>query len=244
MNFNKYNQFQHVIEFSDLEPSSNSNLEMNSMMDFEYPLLFSPPFFPNMDHFEMLSPKLEYFEQDSMFTDECMNLPSEKVFDAATMRQLPYGEKGKGQPLKEKRMVRTYEEEIKQHFKNGKKEETIEALVKAEGRLFKCKHQGCLKRFKRMEHLKRHFISIHTNNRPHKCTFPECNKEFARSDNLKQHLKVHYNNSSYMTNVKVEGSINSVFSLDLSNSNDYLDLMDPNSPSNPDSKSKFNVIYY
>lgn len=47
----------------------------------------------------------------------------------------------------------------------------------------------CLRRFKRQEHLKRHFRSLHTFEKPYDCTI--CNKKFSRQDNLNQHLKTH-----------------------------------------------------
>ena len=49
----------------------------------------------------------------------------------------------------------------------------------------------CGRRFKRMEHLKRH-SRTHTQERPHKCPVESCGKCFGRSDNLTQHLKTHY----------------------------------------------------
>lgn len=54
-------------------------------------------------------------------------------------------------------------------------------------KIFLCTH--CTRRFKRQEHLKRHFRSLHTFDKPYDCHI--CHKKFSRSDNLNQHLKIH-----------------------------------------------------
>lgn len=53
-----------------------------------------------------------------------------------------------------------------------------------------CPVSQCQRRFKRLEHLKRH-MRIHTLERPFGCSFPNCHKTFSRSDNLSQHMKTH-----------------------------------------------------
>lgn len=51
----------------------------------------------------------------------------------------------------------------------------------------------CSRRFRRQEHLKRHYRSIHTKEKPFQCK--NCGKKFSRSDNLAQHQRIHRNNS-------------------------------------------------
>lgn len=47
----------------------------------------------------------------------------------------------------------------------------------------------CNRRFRRQEHLKRHYRSLHTHEKPFECT--DCGKKFSRSDNLSQHQRTH-----------------------------------------------------
>lgn len=47
----------------------------------------------------------------------------------------------------------------------------------------------CSRRFRRQEHLKRHYRSLHTHDKPFECT--DCGKRFSRSDNLSQHQRTH-----------------------------------------------------
>jgi hypothetical protein len=47
----------------------------------------------------------------------------------------------------------------------------------------------CNRRFRRQEHLKRHYRSLHTQEKPFECH--ECGKRFSRSDNLAQHARTH-----------------------------------------------------
>ncbi len=47
----------------------------------------------------------------------------------------------------------------------------------------------CNRRFRRQEHLKRHYRSLHTLDKPFECV--ACGKKFSRSDNLSQHQRTH-----------------------------------------------------
>ncbi|KAF2090502.1 hypothetical protein K490DRAFT_34850 [Saccharata proteae CBS 121410] len=54
----------------------------------------------------------------------------------------------------------------------------------------------CSRRFRRQEHLKRHYRSLHTHEKPFECT--DCGKKFSRSDNLSQHQRTHGTGSVVM----------------------------------------------
>lgn len=62
---------------------------------------------------------------------------------------------------------------------------------------FQCNYPGCLKEFKRTEHLKRHLNTVHTNEKPYACLVPNCHKRFSRSDNLSQHLRTHRSKNQF-----------------------------------------------
>lgn len=68
----------------------------------------------------------------------------------------------------------------------GRKEDKA-ADMEDQSKIYVCGY--CTRRFKRQEHLKRHFRSLHTSEKPYECSI--CQKKFSRTDNLNQHLKVH-----------------------------------------------------
>jgi hypothetical protein len=59
--------------------------------------------------------------------------------------------------------------------------------------LGKAGHVGrdCKQRFARPEHLRRHVLTVHGEDRPHVCKVGSCEKAFSRSDNLRDHYWTH-----------------------------------------------------
>ncbi|KAM0787318.1 hypothetical protein ACM66B_007091 [Microbotryomycetes sp. NB124-2] len=51
-----------------------------------------------------------------------------------------------------------------------------------------CPAQHCNAAFKRSEHLKRHYKSVHMGSKPFPCQEEGCSKAFSRKDNLQQHM--------------------------------------------------------
>lgn len=64
-----------------------------------------------------------------------------------------------------------------------------QSLTEDPSKTFVCHIPSCGRRFRRQEHLKRHFRSLHTQDKPFSCS--ECGKKFSRSDNLSQHTRIH-----------------------------------------------------
>ena len=62
-----------------------------------------------------------------------------------------------------------------------------QSLTEDPSKTFKC--HLCARRFRRQEHLKRHYRSLHTHDKPFECG--DCGKKFSRSDNLSQHARTH-----------------------------------------------------
>lgn len=62
-----------------------------------------------------------------------------------------------------------------------------QSLTEDPSKTFVC--ELCNRRFRRQEHLKRHYRSLHTQDKPFECN--ECGKKFSRSDNLAQHARTH-----------------------------------------------------
>ncbi|GAA5842925.1 hypothetical protein JCM9279_004030 [Rhodotorula babjevae] len=60
-------------------------------------------------------------------------------------------------------------------------------LSKAQASVHACPAEHCTAAFKRSEHLRRHYKSVHRGEKPFPCTVAGCGKTFSRKDNLQQH---------------------------------------------------------
>lgn len=79
-----------------------------------------------------------------------------------------------------------------------------QSLTEDPSKTFVC--ELCNRRFRRQEHLKRHYRSLHTQDKPFECN--ECGKKFSRSDNLAQHARTHAGGAIVM-NLLEEGDVSS-----------------------------------
>jgi 5-methylcytosine-specific restriction endonuclease McrA len=69
-----------------------------------------------------------------------------------------------------------------------------QSLTEDPSKTFAC--DLCSRKFRRQEHLKRHYRSLHTGEKPFECS--DCGKKFSRSDNLAQHQRTHGSGSIVM----------------------------------------------
>lgn len=79
-----------------------------------------------------------------------------------------------------------------------------QSLTEDPSKTFVC--ELCNRRFRRQEHLKRHYRSLHTQEKPFECN--ECGKKFSRSDNLAQHARTHAGGAIVMNLIEnADGSV-------------------------------------
>ncbi|KAI5861786.1 hypothetical protein GGS23DRAFT_131204 [Durotheca rogersii] len=76
-----------------------------------------------------------------------------------------------------------------------------QSLTEDPSKTFVC--ELCNRRFRRQEHLKRHYRSLHTQEKPFECH--ECGKKFSRSDNLSQHARTHGSGAIVMNVIDTSG---------------------------------------
>lgn len=57
-------------------------------------------------------------------------------------------------------------------------------------KVHECPEPSCTAAFRRSEHLKRHYKSVHIGRRPFPCDWEGCDKTFSRNDNKQQHMSM------------------------------------------------------
>ncbi|KAM0332409.1 hypothetical protein ACHAQA_002689 [Verticillium albo-atrum] len=91
-----------------------------------------------------------------------------------------------------------------------------QSLTEDPSKTFVC--ELCNRRFRRQEHLKRHYRSLHTGDKPFECQ--DCGKKFSRSDNLAQHARTHGSGAIVMDLID-DGGVHSFDNMMMPQSEDY-----------------------
>ncbi|KAH8840927.1 hypothetical protein MCOR27_008774 [Pyricularia oryzae] len=118
--------------------------------------------------------------------------------------------------------------------RRGRKQSLTEDPSKA----FKC--ELCDRRFRRQEHLKRHYRSLHTQDKPFECN--ECGKKFSRSDNLTQHARTH-GSGAIPLNIMGEEDLAAAAANGYMHPPQHMYSMVPNVPTLPDYNSYGKVLF-
>ncbi|KAM0269855.1 hypothetical protein ACHAQH_009621 [Verticillium albo-atrum] len=91
-----------------------------------------------------------------------------------------------------------------------------QSLTEDPSKTFVC--ELCNRRFRRQEHLKRHYRSLHTGDKPFECQ--DCGKKFSRSDNLAQHARTHGSGAIVMDLIE-DGGVHSFDNMMMPQAEDY-----------------------
>ncbi|KAL9949058.1 hypothetical protein D7B24_005937 [Verticillium nonalfalfae] len=91
-----------------------------------------------------------------------------------------------------------------------------QSLTEDPSKTFVC--ELCNRRFRRQEHLKRHYRSLHTGDKPFECQ--DCGKKFSRSDNLAQHARTHGSGAIVMDLID-DGGVHSFDNMMIPQAEDY-----------------------
>ncbi|KAG7131378.1 C2H2 finger domain transcription factor sebA like protein [Verticillium longisporum] len=91
-----------------------------------------------------------------------------------------------------------------------------QSLTEDPSKTFVC--ELCNRRFRRQEHLKRHYRSLHTGDKPFECQ--DCGKKFSRSDNLAQHARIHGSGAIVMDLID-DGGVHSFDNMMIPQAEDY-----------------------
>ncbi|GAA5999776.1 hypothetical protein JCM10207_005905 [Rhodosporidiobolus poonsookiae] len=106
--------------------------------------------------------------------------------ELSRMYEAPDGRRGNGRVEGGRKRKARGQGKEEQH-EEPDEDEPRKKVKKRGNKVHVCPADNCSAAFKRPEHLRRHYKSVHCGDKPWPCTIADCGKTFSRKDNLQQH---------------------------------------------------------